>query len=96
MTLADGEPGLPGQKVYEEVCRECHEQVGASAPQTGQSPDWTERSALWQAVLFEHANQGYLEMPAKGGEEGLSEDDVAAAVEYMLNQSFPERTDDPR
>jgi len=95
-TLADGAPGLPGQRIYEAVCAECHDRGADSAPQTGTPQDWSGRSDLWQAVLFEHANKGYLDMPAKGGEEGLTEADVAAAAEYMLNQSFPNRSDDPR
>lgn len=96
VTLADGVPGLPGQRVYEQVCAKCHDQGTDSAPQIGAAGDWSGRSDLWQAVLFEHANKGYLDMPAKGGEEGLTEADVAAAAEYMLDQSFPNRSGDPR
>jgi cytochrome c5 len=44
---------------------------------------------LWEAVLFEHVKQGYLNMPAKGGEPGLTDYDVEAAAEYMLNLSHP-------
>jgi len=95
VTLTDGTSAISGQQVYEQFCAGCHEQGEGTAPQIGEPQDWANRSDLWQAVLFEHANKGYLQMPAKGGEEGLSEADVAAAAEYMLNQSFPERGDDP-
>ena len=35
-------------------------------------------------------NEGYLGMPAKGGNARLSEYDVDAAVEYMLTITHPE------
>ena len=44
---------------------------------------------FWEAVLFEHANQGFLKMPGKGGKQELSEYDVDVAAEYMLNISHP-------
>ena len=44
---------------------------------------------MWEAVLFEHVKQGYLNMPARGGEPGLTDYDVEAAAEYMLNISHP-------
>ena len=58
-------------------------------PSRGQTRDWADRSHLWEAVLFEHANQGFLRMPAKGGKQDLSEYDVDVAAEYMLNMSHP-------
>jgi cytochrome c5 len=29
---------------------------------------------MWQAVLFNHAKSGYLEMPGKGGQDELSDE----------------------
>jgi cytochrome c5 len=45
---------------------------------------------MWQAVLFNHAKAGYLDMPEKGGAAELSDEAVEAAAEYMLSLTFPE------
>ncbi len=75
-----------GADAYEQVCARCHEQGVNGAPRTGVAEDWAGRSPLWEAVLFEHAKKGYKDMPAKGGEEWLSDDMVEKAAEHMLRQ----------
>jgi len=45
---------------------------------------------MWQAVLFNHAKAGYLDMPGKGGQPELTDESVEAATEYMLGLTFPE------
>ena len=79
-----------GRAVYETTCKICHETGIAGAPQTRNAADWEDRSSLWESVLFEHANKGYLAMPAKGGDEDASDYDVEAAAEYMLTITHPE------
>jgi len=49
---------------------------------------------MWQAVLASHAKSGYLDMPSKGGQQGLSDAAVEAATEYMMGLTFPERPTD--
>jgi cytochrome c5 len=78
-----------GRAVYEEVCARCHAQGLDGAPVPGRPGDWDNRSRLWQSVLFEHAKQGYLKMPARGGEQSLAGEDVEAAAEYMLGIAYP-------
>lgn len=78
-----------GRQVYLAACARCHDTGVNGAPITGQTRDWADRSHLWEAVLFEHANQGFLKMPGKGGKQELSEYDVDVAAEYMLNISHP-------
>jgi len=81
---------LVGQETYEAACASCHERGEENAPLIGNQEEWSGRSDLWTAILSEHANQGYLDMPEKGGHSQLSDDNVAAAVEYMLLKTFPE------
>ncbi|MEH6570122.1 MAG: c-type cytochrome [Halioglobus sp.] len=83
-----------GHRVYMEACASCHDSGVDGAPITGQTKQWSDRSHLWEAVLFEHANAGYLSMPGKGGKQELSEYDVDAAAEYMLNVSHPDLPED--
>ena len=79
-----------GKATYAKACASCHEAGEGNAPRTGVREDWSERSDLWQAVLFNHAKAGYLEMPGKGGRPELTDEAVEAAVEYMLGLTFPE------
>ena len=37
--------------------------------------------------MHKHAIEGFNTMPAKGGRGDLSDDEVKAAVDYMVNQS---------
>lgn len=79
-----------GKATYEEACASCHDSGEGGAPRTGRREDWAGRSDMWQAVLFNHAKSGYLDMPGKGGRPELSDQAVEAAAEYMLNRTFPE------
>jgi len=62
-----------GQETYQQVCAACHQEGVDGAPVTGRREDWADRSQMWQAVLASHAKSGYLDMPSKGGQQGLSD-----------------------
>ena len=81
---------LAGKEAYDQVCARCHEEGVDGAPRTGERDAWAGRSWLWEAVLFEHAKSGYMDMPAKGGDESLNDATVEMAAEYMLTKTFPE------
>lgn len=80
---------MTGREAYEHTCASCHETGVDDAPLTGNPADWETRSPLWQAVLMEHAKDGYFKMPARGGNPELSDMTVSAAAEYMLEITFP-------
>lgn len=80
-----------GQAAYDKACAGCHDEGIGEAPAVGDRQAWAGRSSLWVAVLAEHARQGYLQMPAKGGDPGLSDEEVAAAAEYMMTLTHPDR-----
>ena len=79
---------------YERACADCHDTGRGGAPRTGDPLAWTDRSALWEAVLFEHAQKGYFEMPAHGLDGRFSDEEVAAAAQYMLEITHPDRPRD--
>ncbi len=91
---AQSERLAEGRQAFEKHCSECHENPATDAPTARDESDWEDRSKLWEAVLFEHAQKGYLKMRAKGGAEDASEYDVEAAAEYMLTVSHPEMPHD--
>lgn len=80
---------LSGEEAYKITCARCHNTGLNGAPITSNPADWENRSPLWQAVLVEHAKDGYLGMPAKGGSSNLPDMTVSAAAEYMLEVTFP-------
>ena len=80
-----------GLRAYENVCAACHEQGVDGAPATSDREAWADRSSLWVAVLEEHAKAGYLNMPARGGDPALSDEEVSAAAMYMLTLTHPEQ-----
>lgn len=85
---------INGEAAYEENCAGCHEDGVFAAPRVGVPQDWESRSSLWQAVLMEHAKQGFFEMPARGGKASLPDEVVNAAAEYMLEKTFSDRPKD--
>jgi cytochrome c5 len=79
-----------GKEIYQQACASCHDEGVDGAPAIGDRYAWSQRSPLWSTVLFEHAKDGYLEMPAKGDRPELTEQAVDAASEYLLSVTFPE------
>lgn len=79
-----------GRETYQWACASCHDEGTETAPAIGDRDAWSTRSPLWEAILFEHAKSGYLDMPAKGGKTELTERAVEAAGEFMLCETFPE------
>jgi len=89
--IASGSERLDdGKRTYERVCAGCHETGVEGAPVVGKAGDWQRRSRLWDAVLLEHAEHGYLKMPAHGNADYITDYDVGAAAEYMLTLTHPE------
>ncbi len=83
--------GQDGEAVYNSGCVACHGGGIAGAPKTGDVDAWSARIAQGMAVLVEHAINGFQGetgvMIAKGGNAALSDDEVEAAVEFMVEQS---------
>jgi len=85
---APGEDLAKGKEVYDSACFICHTPGAAGAPKHGDSTAWAGRLDQGLPVLHDHAIKGYMGkaglMPPKGGRVDLSDDDVKAAVAYML------------
>jgi cytochrome c5 len=85
-----------GLQAYTDYCAGCHETGMFGAPIAGDKAYWGERSPMWQAVLMQHAREGYYDMPAKGSRPEVSDAMIDRATEYMLEITFPDYPDDPR
>lgn len=80
-------PAVTGAEVYQSSCVACHGEGVAGAPKTGDKEFWAAKIAAGTEALVQNAINGIGTMPAKGGNPNLSEDEVRAAVEYMIEQS---------
>ena len=76
-----------GEQVYNAVCLACHSSGAAGAPVTGNKDQWNERIAEGVDHLYEQAINGIGVMPARGGDPSLTDDEVKAAVDYMIDKS---------
>jgi cytochrome c5 len=80
-----------GKSVYNKTCMLCHSSGVAGAPKPGDKADWGPRIAQGNEVLLKHAIDGYTgakgQMPARGGAATLTDDEVKAAVAFMVDQS---------
>jgi cytochrome c5 len=65
----------------------CHNSGVAGAPKLGDKEAWAPRIAKGQESLYSVAIKGEGAMPAKGGNAALSDDEVKAAVDHMVEES---------
>jgi cytochrome c5 len=81
-----------GKSIYNKTCALCHGVGAAGAPKPGDKADWEPRIAQGTDVLYKHALDGFTGakgvMPARGGAAALKDDEVKAAVDYMVAQSI--------
>lgn len=73
-----------GVSVYDTFCGACHSSGISGAPKTGDANDWAPRIAQGKDVLKNHAINGFNAMPARGTCMDCSDDEIVAAIEYMI------------
>ncbi len=76
--------GDKGEATFKGVCTGCHSAGVLGSPKFGDKAAWAPRIAQGMDALYEHAIKGKNSMPAKGGNPALADDDVKAAVQYMV------------
>jgi cytochrome c5 len=79
--------GGNGKTAYEANCVACHATGVAGAPKIGDKAAWAPRLKQGMDTLHQSALKGKGAMPPKGGNMGLSDADVTAAVDYLAGQS---------
>lgn len=73
-----------GDVVYNASCGACHGSGAAGAPKTGDKGAWGPRVAKGKATLYKHAISGFNAMPPKGMCMTCSDDEIKAAVDFMI------------
>lgn len=85
---AQANAALSGAEVYDQVCSVCHAAGLTGAPMLTDAAAWEPRIAQGRDVMREHVLNGFQGqtgvMPPKGGRVDLSDEQVVAAMQYML------------
>jgi cytochrome c5 len=80
-----------GKTVYDANCGACHEAGMMGAPKPGDVAAWAPRIAQGLDVMTKKSIAGFTgkagAMPAKGGNAGLTDEDVTNAVAFMADKS---------
>jgi cytochrome c5 len=81
-----------GKTIYDNLCHSCHTAGVAGAPKLGDKSAWSARIAEGIATLTKHAIEGYKgpdgnQMPAKGGNPSLTDEQVGNTVKWMVEQA---------
>ena len=84
-TVASSGP-RSGEDVYNAACMACHTTGAGGAPLLGDAAGWADRIAKGTDVLYDHGINGVpgTGMIAKGGCMNCSDDEVKAAVDFIL------------
>ena len=87
-TAANNQQGL---QVYNDACVACHGSGIGGAPRLGDLDAWRSRVAQGRDILVDRVINGYTGnagyMPPKGGRVDLADEDVLAAMAYLLDES---------
>lgn len=77
-----------GKAVWVGTCRDCHANALSDAPQVKDTAQWKKRAAKGKPALYTSALKGRAtpntEMPPRGGNDKLTDEEVRRAVDYML------------
>ncbi len=76
-----------GKTLYESNCEVCHAQGIAYAPKLADKAAWKPRIARGKEALYISVLHGTGGMPARGTADDASDEDIKAAVDYMIANS---------
>lgn len=83
---------IEGREVWLKTCTGCHKSGLGGAPLIADKAEWAPRIAKGRETLHDHAINGFsgplmLQMPPKGGYDYLTDEQVKAAVDFMVHAS---------
>lgn len=76
-----------GQAVYAQDCARCHDTGLTGAQKLTDTAAWDALIKQGKEYLYKAAIEGTLGGPARGGNDKLSDADVKAAVDYMVDEA---------
>ncbi|MDT8452249.1 MAG: c-type cytochrome [Gammaproteobacteria bacterium] len=90
---AESEPveqaAISGEQVYQKACVTCHKTGVANAPKLGDADAWAPRIAKGKEALYSSSLNGVpgTAMVARGGCGTCSDEELHAAVDYMVSSA---------
>ena len=87
LTVSGSLLAADGQKTYQTSCQACHATGAANAPKLGDKEAWAPRIATGVDAMLAVALKGKGAMPPKGACMSCTDEDLKAAIEYMVSQS---------
>ena len=75
---------IDGAAVYQQACFACHATGAANAPKLGDKAAWAPRLPQGKDALLASVLKGKGAMPPKGGRMDLSDEQISAAVDYLI------------
>lgn len=78
---------VKGEQIYTSTCLACHGAGVLGAPKFGDKAAWGPRIAQGMDTLHTNSINGIRMMPPKGGNATLKDEDVKAAVDYMVSKA---------
>lgn len=78
---------VKGEKVYTATCLACHGAGVLGAPKFADKAVWQPRIAKGVDVLRTNAINGLNMMPPRGGNAALKDEEMNAAVDYMISKA---------
>lgn len=85
MGIASGAMAADGKAVYDKTCVVCHATGVANAPKIGDKAAWGPRVAQGKAALLNSVKNGKGAMPPKAGNAALTDDDLSAAIDFLMS-----------
>jgi cytochrome c5 len=87
--IGSGKPAAPagprsGEDVYKASCFACHGTGAMDAPKPGDSAEWEKRLGKGFDAVLQNAINGINAMPARGTCANCSDDEIKAAVEFLI------------
>ena len=73
-----------GKAVYDKTCFVCHATGVAGAPKLGNKAEWAPRVGVGKDALVSTVIKGKGGMPPRAGAANLKDDEIKAAVDFML------------
>ena len=80
-----GTASADGKTIYDAKCGVCHAAGVANAPKLGDKAAWEARIATGMDAMLATAIKGKGGMPPKGTCMDCSDDDLKAAIQYMVD-----------
>lgn len=84
--FAAGTFAADGKTIYSQTCAACHATGLGGAPRLSEKTAWAPRLEGGRGALVSAVIKGKGAMPPKAGNPSLSDGDIRAAVDYMVEQ----------